>query len=190
MIERIKRAIASRPKRHLPVDGLKPAAVTVPLFLKGEEWHVLLTRRTQEVRHHKGEISFPGGAADLQDASLLETALRETEEEVGIHRENVGVLGELDDIQTMSRFRISPFVITFPYPYPFQVCRAEIEELLEIPLGRLQSDARLVEKTAEYEGLRAKVYYYYFRDVVIWGATAKILKQLLDLVDFSRELRE
>ncbi len=190
MIEQVKKAIASRPKRYLPVDGLKPAAVTVPLFLKGDEWHVLLTRRTQEVRHHKGEISFPGGAVDPQDASLLETALRETEEEVGIHRKDVTFLGELNDIQTMSRFRISPFVIVFPYPYPFQVCRAEIDELLEIPLGRLQRDARLEEKTAEYEGLRAKIYFYYFRDVVIWGATAKILKQLFDLVDFSRDLRE
>jgi len=186
VIEHIKAVLAARPKQTLPVNDLKPAAVTVPLFLKEGEWHILLTRRTQEVRHHKGEISFPGGAVDKEDASLLEAALRETEEEVGIRKTDITVLGELDDIQTLSRFRISPFVITFPYPYPFQVCRAEIDEMLEISLPGLQTSARLEEKTAEYEGRGAKVYYYYYHSVVIWGATAKILKQLLDLVDFRR----
>ncbi len=184
MIERVKAILSSRPKRVLPLDGLTPAAVTVPLFLKEGVWNVLLTRRTQGVRHHKGEISFPGGAMDDGDASLLETALRETEEEVGIKRGAITLLGELDDIRTMSRFRVSPFVMTFPYPYLFQVCRAEIDEVLEISLAGLQTEARLEEKIAEYEGERASVYYYYYRSVVVWGATAKILKQLLDLVDF------
>ena len=185
MIERIKAVLADRPKQTLPLDGLMPSAVTVPLFLKAGAWHVLLTRRTREVRHHKGEISFPGGAKDAADASFLETALRETEEEVGIQRDDLILLGELDDIRTMSRFQISPFVVAFPYPYPLQVCQAEIDEVLEIPLAGLQTEARLEEKPAEYEGMRASVYYYYYRNIVVWGATAKILKQLLDLIDFS-----
>jgi 8-oxo-dGTP pyrophosphatase MutT (NUDIX family) len=185
MVERIKTVLANRPKQVLPLNGLMPAAVTVPLFLKGAGWHVLLTRRTRELRHHKGEISFPGGARDKGDTSFLETALRETEEEVGIQRDDIVLLGELDDIQTMSRFRISPFVVAFPYPYPLQICRAEIDEVLEIPLARLQTKARLEEKIAEYEGARASVYYYYYHNIVVWGATAKILKQLLDLIDFT-----
>ncbi len=185
MVERIKAVLAAYPKRSLPLNGLTPAAVTVPLFLKDGQWCVLLTKRTQKVRHHKGEISFPGGAKDDGDASLLETALRETEEEVGIRREDVTLLGELDDIRTLSHFRVSPFVITFPYPYPYTVCDTEIDTLLEIPLVGLQKEARLEERPAIYEGSSATVYFYYYRDVVIWGATAKILKQLLDRIDFS-----
>ena len=185
MVERIKTLLKARPKVSLPLDGLTPAAVTVPLFLKDGTWCVLLTRRTRNVRHHKGEISFPGGAMDREDASLLETALRETEEEVGIRREDVTVLGELDDIRTLSRYRVSPFVVTFPYPYPYVVCDAEIDELIEIPLVGLQKEARLEERPARYEGNSAVVYFYYYRSVVVWGATAKILKQLLDMVDFS-----
>jgi len=184
VIKRIKAVLAERPKQVLPLGSLRPSAVTVPLFLKADVWHVLLTRRTREVRHHKGEISFPGGAKDAADTSFLETALRETEEEVGIQRSDITLLGELDDIRTMSRFRISPFVVAFPYPYPLRICQAEIDEILEIPLSGLQTEARLEEKPAEYEGLRASVYYYYFHNIVIWGATAKILKQLLDLIDF------
>ena len=186
MIEQIRKVLSSRDKHGLPLEGLTPAAVAVPLFEKGGEWHVLLTRRTQGVRHHKGEISFPGGAWDATDTSLLDTTLRETEEEVGIRREDMVVLGELDDIRTMSRFRISPFVTAFPYPYPYRVCEAEIDEILEIPLAGLQDEARVEEKMAEYENQRARVYYFYYRSVVIWGATAKILHQLLGLVDFRR----
>ncbi len=185
MVEKIKSTLAAYPKVSLPLNGLTPAAVTVPIFLKDGQWTVLLTKRTRNVRHHKGEISFPGGAMDEEDASLLETALRETEEEVGIRREDVTVLGELVDIRTLSHFRVSPYVITFPYPYPYIVCDAEIEELLEIPLAGLQKEARLEERPAVYEGTHATVYFYYYRSVVIWGATAKILKQLLDRIDFS-----
>ncbi len=184
MVERIKTILLAHSRQSLPLDGLIPAAVTVPVFLKEGEWNLILTRRTQNLRYHKGEIAFPGGAADEGDASLLETALRETEEEVGIQRKDITLLGELDDIRTMSSFRISPYVVTFPYPYPFRVCQAEIDEMLEIPLARLQYEARCEERVAEYAGQRGKVYYYYYRSIVIWGATAKILKQLLDLIDF------
>ncbi len=186
MIEEIRKILSSRVKLVLPLGNLTPAAVTVPLFEKEEQWHVLLTRRTQGVRHHKGEISFPGGAWDETDTSLLDTALRETEEEVGIRREDMEVLGELDDIRTMSHFRISPYVVTFPYPYPFRACDAEIDEILEISLAGLQHEARVEEKLAEYENQQATVYYFHYQTVVIWGATAKILKQLFDLVDFKR----
>jgi len=186
MVEHIKTVLAGHSKVALPLNGLVPAAVTVPLFLKEGQWSVLLTKRTRKVRHHKGEISFPGGTRDDGDASLLETALRETEEEVGIKREDVTVLGELDDIRTLSHFRVSPYVITFPYPYSYVVCDAEIEELLEIPLVGLQKEARLEERPEFYEGTSATVYFYYYGSVVVWGATAKILKQLLDWIDFSR----
>jgi len=185
MIERIREALAAHPKKTLPLGGLTPAAVTVPVFLKNGEWMILLTRRTQGVRHHKGEISFPGGARDDGDVSLWETALRETGEEVGIQRDALSFLGELDDVRTLSRFRITPFVVTFSYPYPLDICRAEIDEILEVPITGLLDKNRMEEKITEYEGENFSVYYYYYRSIVIWGATAKILKQLLDIVDFN-----
>lgn len=184
MIERIRSALSILHKNVLPLNGLTPAAVTVPLFLKDGAWMVLLTRRSQGVRYHKGEISFPGGAMDDGDANLLETALRETEEEVGIKRHDMSLLGELDDIRTISHFRVSPFVVTFSYPYPIDPCRDEIDEVLKVPLGKLQAEAQMEERSIVYEGEHLPVYYYYYSSIVIWGATAKILKQLLDLIDF------
>ena len=155
----------------------------IPLFKKDGEYHILFTRRTDKVEHHKGQISFPGGRQDKKDQDLLATALREAREEMGIEEKDVRILGELDDICTVSTdFCVSPFVALLPYPYPYKVNRQEIEEVIEVPLSGLLDDRRLRQELYEKDGQLISVYFYQHQDHTIWGATANILKQLLDLL--------
>ena len=123
------------PKISLPVDGLVTAAVLVPIFQKNGALHVLLTKRSDLVEHHRGEISFPGGKLDLTDPDLKSCALRETLEEVGILPADVKVLAELDDFYTVAtRFHVVPFVGVIPHPYEYRVARVRLPELLILPL--------------------------------------------------------
>ncbi len=135
------------------------------------------------VEHHKGQISFPGGRQDEKDKDLLTTALREAREEMGIEKKDVRILGELDDICTATTdFCVSPFVALIPYPYPFKVNSREIEEVLEVPLSVLLDESRFRQELHKGDGKPFLVYFYQHKDHTIWGATAGILKQLLDLL--------
>lgn len=161
---------------------LKPAAVLVPLFYKDGEYHLLFTRRTDHLRQHPGQISFPGGRHDQSDRDLLETALREAEEEIGLKPADVTVLGELDDMMTVTQYRITPYVGIFPYPYPFQVNEHEIEHLLEVPLSQLLDPAVLEIRQRPFLKENIAVYYYNIGPEPIWGATARILKNFLEAI--------
>lgn len=156
-----------------------PAAVLVPLFLKGGEHHLLFTQRSSEVEHYKGHISFPGGAHDPQDGSPLVTALRESEEEVGLSPGDVEVVGGLDPIYSMSGgFLITPFVGLIPYPYPFRPRPVEVAHLLEVPLSHLL-EPRCCRQEYRPDGRLG--YFFDYGEKVIWGATALITRQLLDI---------
>ena len=140
MKERLKEALAGRERRILPrqVNGrlFRRAAVLLPIFEKEGVPHLLFEKRTTLVRDHKGQISFPGGAFQRRDGRLMATALRESEEEVGIRLGDVEVMGELDDILVFSsRFVVSPFVGLIPHPYPFRLDPLEVEALIEVPLS-------------------------------------------------------
>jgi 8-oxo-dGTP pyrophosphatase MutT (NUDIX family) len=182
MEEKIKEILACRDKACINDPALTRAAVLIPLFKKNEEYHVLLTRRTHKVSHHKGQISFPGGRQDKGE-DLLSTALREAKEEMGIAEKDVHLLGELDDICTVaSDFCVSPFVGLIPYPYPFKVNRHEIEEIIEVPLSVFLDENKFREEFRERNGEPLRVYFFQHEDHTIWGATARILKQLIDLL--------
>ena len=182
MEEKIKEILACRDKACINDPALTRAAVLIPLFKKNEEYHVLLTRRTHKVSHHKGQISFPGGRQDKGE-DLLSTALREAKEEMGIAEKDVHLLGELDDICTVaSDFCVSPFVGLIPYPYPFKVNRQEIEEIIEVPLSVFLDENKFREEFRERNGEPLRVYFFQHEDHTIWGATARILKQLIDLL--------
>jgi 8-oxo-dGTP pyrophosphatase MutT (NUDIX family) len=192
MEEKIREILACRGKAWIQDDRLKQAAVLIPVFKKDGAYHLLFTRRTDRVEHHKGQISFPGGRQDPEDADLLDTALREAEEELGIRREDVRILGELDDICTVSDFCVAPFVGLIPYPYPFRPNPHEIEEMIEVPLAVLLDPERSRREFREHGGLTWPVYFYEHGGHTIWGATASILKQLLDLLpdDEKRRIRD
>jgi 8-oxo-dGTP pyrophosphatase MutT (NUDIX family) len=183
MEKKIKEILACRGKVCIQDPRYRRAAVLIPLFKKDGEYHILFTRRTDKVEHHKGQISFPGGRQDKKDQDLLATALREAREEMGIEEKDVRILGELDDICTVSTdFCVSPFVALLPYPYPYKVNRQEIEEVIEVPLSGLLDDRRFRQELYEKDGQLISVYFYQHQDHTIWGATANILKQLLDLL--------
>lgn len=180
--DRIRRILTGRTRRIHNDPALICAAVLVPLLWKDGEWHVLVTQRTQTVGHHKGQISFPGGACEPQDGDKLTTALRETFEEVGIAPESVEVLGAADDYQTISSFSVTPFVGIVPYPYEPHLNREEVEGLVEVPLSFLRDPAHLRVERREYQGRSHEVLFWDYGPHMIWGATAQMLKEFLDLI--------
>jgi 8-oxo-dGTP pyrophosphatase MutT (NUDIX family) len=182
VIESLRNVMQERQILHIDDSNLKVSAVLVPVFFKTGQYHLLFIRRTERVKYHKGQISFPGGAYEKKDGLILNTALREAEEEIGLALKDVQVLGELDDVLTAtSNYIISPFVGLIPYPYDFIPDKWETEELLEVPIADLLDKNCFSEGTTEYNGLEVETYFYQHGDRSIWGATAKILKQFLEI---------
>ena len=117
-----------------PTTRLRNAAVLVPLTYVQDEWHILFTRRTDRVQSHKGQVSFPGGASDEGETTPEQTALREADEEIGMHPADVQILGRLSQLITISSFRVTPVVGVIPFPYAFKVANIEVARVFTIPL--------------------------------------------------------
>ncbi len=184
MLEQIRAALAAYEPKRIKRDDLERAAVLIVLYEKGGVQHIIFQVRSELVLHHKGQISFPGGAEDPGDVDLQMTALRETEEEIGLVVEDVEVLGQLDDKITISDFVVTPYVgrVTTPAPYPFAPSGYEVAELLEVPLSHLLDPSTLNMQELEWRGNAVRSPSYSFGDHLIWGATARILQQFLKLV--------
>jgi len=158
-----------------------PAAVLVPLFRAGEahEPHVVLTRRRADLRRHAGEISFPGGRQDGEDADLMHTALREAEEEIGLMRSQVSVLGGLPATSTFAtNYIIHPFVGEIPAGLAWRPSAREVDAVLELPLDAVRSGRTRAD--IERRGLTFETDAYVVGEHLIWGATARILEHLLE----------
>ena len=183
MITAIREAHVGYEPRRIEHATFARAAVLIPLYDNGGTQHVIFQVRTELVEHHKGQISFPGGAQDEGDINLLMTALRETEEEIGLAREDVEVLGQLDDIVTISDFVVTPHVgrITRPGPYPFAPSGFEVAELLEVPLPHLHHPDTLNREPVPWRDQRVPPPSYSFGEHVIWGATGRLLQRFLEL---------
>ena len=157
------------------------AAVLVPLFVRDRQLWILFTRRTDTVEHHRGQISFPGGAEEGGDESLFQTALRETEEELGIAPPDVRLLGRLSPIVTITDFYVEPYVAAIPQPYVFRPAASEIAEVLEVPVLALLDPSIL--ETKSLPGRSEPILFYHHGEHVIWGATARILSELLETLE-------
>jgi 8-oxo-dGTP pyrophosphatase MutT (NUDIX family) len=181
-LEQVRRRLGQQPHQILPEAGLRPAAVLLPLFRRDDEDMILFTRRTETLNHHRGEISFPGGAWHAGDPGLAATALRETEEEMGIAADDIRILGRLDDCISIHGYHVAPFVGTFPYPYPYTVNSDEIAEVIEVPLPRLRDPAIYHEEDWRHRGRIYPVGFYTVDRHSIWGLTAEILRQFLQRV--------
>lgn len=179
--EQIRQALAGQPTQRLELGSLRPAAVLLPLFLKEGEDHLLFTRRTDHLNHHRGEISFPGGGRHGEDPDLLATALRESEEEMGIRPADVEVLGRLSDFFSIHGYHVVPFVGRIAYPYPFRANPDEIAEVIELPLRRLLDPAIFRKEHWTHQGRVHPVCFYTLERHEIWGLTAAILRQFLKL---------
>lgn len=185
LIETIRAALAAH-RRVTMEPGPVPAAVLLPLFMKDGEYHVLFTKRTEHLNHHRGEISFPGGVFQTEDGSPERTALRETWEEVGIAPQDVEILGVLDDFYSIHNYLVTPFVGVFPDNYLLKLNAAEIDKILEVPLTHLLKPEIFRTEDWNWKGRIHPVHFFSYGDEEIWGLTAAILKQFLDIV-FSRK---
>lgn len=168
---------------HLPGFQLKESAVLMPLVEEAGEPHFLFTRRPLHLRSHPGQISFPGGGRDAQDESPLHTALREAEEELGLAAAAVEVLGQLDELPTPTGYRVQPFLGVLAPGVLLKPNVEEVAEVLRVPLRVLLDPARRRSELHEVPqlGRQVEVDYLDVGGTVIWGATARILRNLFEL---------
>ena len=160
------------------------AAVLIPLFNDNGEHKILFTKRTDTVETHKGQISFPGGSVEEGDSTLLDTALREAHEEIGLLQKDVEILGQIDDATTVtSNFIVHPFVGLIPYPYNFRINSVEVERLIQVPFNIfLSDDPKYKRNSARFEGITYPTPAYLYHGDLIWGATARILENFMGIL--------
>lgn len=156
-----------------------PAAVLVPIFHLDGAPHLVLTRRRADLRRHAGEISFPGGRRDTEDADLAATALREAEEEIGLAREQVSMLGALPATSTFATgYVIHPFVATIPAGVAWRLSAREVDAVLELSLREIR--AGRTRTRMERRGIAFETDAYVVGEHLVWGATARIIEHLLE----------
>jgi 8-oxo-dGTP pyrophosphatase MutT (NUDIX family) len=181
MIKKLREFLAHRQKKTVTDPKRTPSAVLLPIYNKEGQCHIIFTQRTNNVKEHKGQISFPGGARQ-DDESLLDTALREAREEINLSANGVEVLGELDDTLTLtSNYVVTPFVGVIPWPNNIEADGWETNEIIEVPISALLDERVREIKKAVVSGRTITAYSYRYGDRLIWGATARILYQFLEL---------
>lgn len=166
-----------------PVTPLKPAAVLVPIVERAEGFTVLFTQRTAHLAHHAGQVSFPGGHIEPEDGGPLATALRETEEEIGLDRRHVTVIGHLDTYVTRTGFVVTPVVGIVTPPFTVRPDAHEVAEVFEVPLAYLLDPANHHRCSAVFEGVERHFYAIPFGQHFIWGATAGMLINLYQVLN-------
>lgn len=157
---------------------LTPAAVLFPIVLRDDGHTVLLTQRTAHLRDHAGQISFPGGRVEAHDQSPVDTALRETEEEIGLSRERVEIVGFLPEYRTGTGFRVTPVVALVRPPFDLQPDPFEVAEIFEVPLAFLIDPANHQQHSLHYRGALRHYFAMPYGDYFIWGATAGMIRSL------------
>ncbi len=165
-------------RRKAQSDGFMVAAVLVPLYVAAGQLWLLLTRRTDSLTQHGGQVAFPGGVREEGDENEVATALREANEELGLSPSRVVVLGQLDDVWTPSGFLISPVVGAVPYPLTVRPASGEVEAIVQVPFSYLANPEVVEEQELEIAGERVISPIYHYRSHRIWGATARILADL------------
>jgi len=182
--ENIGEALARLPLRRLSGGYQREAAVLMLIFERAGDFHFLLTRRTEEVSTHKGQISFPGGMRQNSE-SLQETALRETREEVGIEEKRIEILGRFHDYLSITGHLVVPFVGYISGDFSTTPQNQEVAEVLEVPFRIFLDPARLRTERMLRSGRFQEVYFYRFEPHKIWGLTALILKDFFDEPEFG-----
>ena len=177
---RLASVLKAFPRQTIPTGSLRPAAVLIPLFQRGNSDYLLFTERTAHLEHHAGEISFPGGGQDPGDADLGATALRETEEELGIARGQIEMLGRLDDFYSVHGYHVVPFVGIIPRPDNLRHDPFEIAGTFEAPLDHFRDPKVHRVEDWQHRGRTHLVDFYQFEEHIIWGLTAAILRQFLE----------
>lgn len=178
--KKIKTEIGNRKRRELPLENFVPASVLIPILAFDGPPRIVLTVRTAEVEHHKNQISFPGGRQAGDETSSF-AALRETHEEVGIRPEAIRLLGALDDIYTISNYRVTPYVGWIDTPVELIGSPRETALILVPPISDLLDPAIHREEKAFYREHPITMHFFEWKSHIIWGATGLILDQFLDI---------
>lgn len=186
-LQRLRQSLLPEPvtTQFVTEDGaeqqaLTPAAVLFPIVRRGDRHTVLLTQRTAHLRDHAGQISFPGGRVEADDASPTHTALRETEEEIGLARERIEVLGFLPEYRTGTGFRVIPVVALVHPPFDLKPDPFEVAEVFEVPLDFLLDPANHQRHSMHYRGALRHYFAMPYGDYFIWGATAGMIRSLTE----------
>jgi 8-oxo-dGTP pyrophosphatase MutT (NUDIX family) len=170
------------PASYDPEDPGRRAAVLMLLYERDGGIHILFQKRTETVQDHKGQVSLPGGSRDPEDESLVATALRETFEEIGVQPVDIEVFGQLDELRTSTNYRITPFVGWLNrYPYEWRFSDEEVAYLLEVPLSYLRNPGTFVPDRRTINGQTYAFPSYQFGEDLIWGATARMVANFLDI---------
>ncbi|RUO26096.1 CoA pyrophosphatase [Aliidiomarina minuta] len=172
----------SSPARPLKMKGLRPAAVLIPLIEGERSIEVVLTKRTQHLRHHAGQICFPGGRQEPADADLKATALREYEEELGVSAEGIDIVGQLPDYPVISQFIIRPYVGFLSRKPEWNPDPGEVADIFTVPLHHLLSQEQHYAYKVE-RFIYDKIWFIPWQERVIWGATAGIIRNLAEQLD-------
>ena len=179
--DRLRRALNERPHRTYDLPDGRDAAVLLMLFEREDEPWLVFTKRTQHVQHHKGEISFPGGARDDEDADIERTAVRETVEELGVDPDDIRIVGRLDELPTfVTGYNVTPFVAVVPEQHSYRPSDAEIDEVIELPVDELARVGR--KDVIVRRGFPIETNVFETRGHFIWGFTGAVLRQFLDEV--------
>lgn len=184
-LERLRASLLAEPLagHFVQEDGagdqpLTPAAVLFPIVLRDDGHTVLLTQRTAHLRDHAGQVSFPGGRVEAHDASPTDTALRETEEEIGLSRERIEIVGFLPEYRTGTGFRVTPVVALVRPPFDLQPDPFEVAEIFEVPLAFLIDPANHQRHSMHYRGALRHYFAMPYGEYFIWGATAGMIRSL------------
>lgn len=167
---------------NFQIDGLRPAAVLFPFVKVGEDWQVLFIHRADKGEFHKGEVAFPGGGRESSDVSLIDTALRETWEELGIEPGKIKSLGYLPPMPTISRYWVTPIIGVIDWPTPLTINHDEVKHTFTVPFNWLADQANWQEHEIEIpdRGKVLTIDYRRYQDEHLWGITARITNILIE----------
>ena len=179
--DKIATVLQGRVPKNLSHPSHRLAAVLMPIQEGEDGDYLVLTKRAEELNHHRGQVAFPGGRVDAEDCGELEAALRESYEEIGIDPSDVRVLGRLDQVTAAADFVVTPFVGIIPAPYEFRLNPVETEAVFSVPIAALL-EPKCVTIADHLSSHGEPVYHFYFDGWDIWGATARIIVQFLELV--------
>lgn len=171
--------LESNDTAYIPPD-LPRAAVLIPIITAQDQTTLLFTKRTDQLTYHAGQICFPGGRKEISDANLMVTALRETEEELGIPAVNIEIIGRLEPEPSSSGFLVTSFIGIVSQPFQLQPDSYEVAEVFEIPLVYFLQPQHYYTKTVIVKGIPKKIYFIEYGNRMVWGLTAKILFQLME----------
>ena len=167
-----------------PRAALTPAAVLVPLIARAEGYSVLLTKRSEHLAHHPGQVSFPGGRSEPHDSDAIATALRETQEEIGLGAEFIEIVGQLDFYQTVTNFMVTPVVGLVRPGFNLDLDDFEVAEVFEVPLAHALNPSNHQRQSRVLNGQRREYYVIPYQNYFIWGATAAMLVNLAGRLDW------